>query len=296
MHVGEIIETELGWKSNRINQPCYGFVGVYRCKAPSNMTSAPRAGDLHETFSRMLTSNAADADGSSCTHSVNWIHTWIFFGCGVFLTLLTIVVFWLFSRLRATRYFVAREERRLARERATSRDNEHTDAGTDELSPLLQPKHIDAIHGRRDTHAPPEDAKVCTTSINTQHGSERTMGDGGDDTIATTASDTMEFWVFFKRVLPQLIKVALINVNNSLLSSQYGKTTHDDSPHLATYLIYEYYMASAVGTFISMKYRAVPAATMVVAVTRVLSLPLAFLYAYGYFGVRHTALWNGEAR
>eukprot|EP00041_Stephanoeca_diplocostata_P022546 m.539667 g.539667 ORF g.539667 m.539667 type:complete len:80 (+) comp22091_c0_seq21:420-659(+) len=52
------------------------------------------------------------------------------------------------------------------------------------------------------------------------------MGDGGDDTIATTASDTMEFWVFFKRVLPQLIKVALINVNNSLLSSQYGKTTH----------------------------------------------------------------------
>lgn len=68
----------------------------------------------------------------------------------------------------------------------------------------------------------------------------------------------------------------------------------DDSPHLATFLIYEYYMASAMGTFISMKYRAVPAATMVVAVARVLSLPLAFLYAYGFFGVRSGRQGHGS--
>lgn len=50
-----------------------------------------------------------------------------------------------------------------------------------------------------------------------------------DSTGAPSLND-MEFGPFIRRVLPQLIKVALINVNNSLLSSQYGMTTHVGCP------------------------------------------------------------------
>lgn len=257
--------------------PHHDAEGKMKCNYHHNKTIATTTASTHTTVTVAVEVTAkphmVPMKIGACSNTIDWEHAWIFFGVAMFLTLSTLVMYVILGRLKPSKYYIALEERRIIRE--TKMNN-------------VSDKQLGGAGGGSINDDSINDSDPLVNIADECGGDADRHGDKGDSTKTAKANNDGKT-ITIKAVAPQLIKVFVATSASALLSSQYGLTTNDAQPRLATYLIYEYYVCSALGTFLSMAWRATPFWTMAVQVIRIGVLPVGFLYAYGELGVNQPA-------